>query len=104
MVWFQVPTEFKEQYNFLSMYKYKEGTRIIPNNPSTVKPEVKKESNGVNGAAASKANFPLKGATFVLDDSIKGKNNDCILYKQQQWLSQRMWFSITIKHSDLAKS
>ena len=55
------------------MYKYKEGTRIIPNNPSTVKPEVKKESNGVNGAAASKANFPLKGATFVLDDSIKGK-------------------------------
>ena len=34
---FKVPGAFKETYNFLNLYKCKEGARIIPNNPSTVK-------------------------------------------------------------------
>ena len=50
------------------MYKYKPGKRVIPNNPSTVK----KEENG----HSTKVNFPLKGATFVLDESIRGDKRE----------------------------
>ena len=71
---FKVPQEFKETYSFLNLYKYKEGmTRIIPNNPSTVKADNVKQTNGTS---SSKVNFPLKGGTFVIDDSIKGEQRE----------------------------
>ena len=49
---FKVPQEFREQYSFLNMYKYKEGLcRIIPNNPSTVKAV---NGHQANGSSSSK--------------------------------------------------
>ncbi len=63
---FKVPSEFKEAYSFLNMYKYKPGQkRIIPHNPTTVAKSTKDSS------VTSKKDFPLKGTTFVLDDSVK---------------------------------
>jgi len=70
---FKVPGAFKETYNFLNIYNCKIGARIIPNNPSTVKAA---QANQTNGTSSSKVNFPLKGATFVLDDSIKGDKRE----------------------------
>ena len=55
----------------MNMYKYKEGLkRIIPNNPTTVKPAQE------NGSQMNKKDFPLKNAIFVIDDSIKGSKRD----------------------------
>lgn len=68
---FKVPQEFKEAYDFMNMYKFKSGQkRIIPNNPTTVQANGKQSENG------SKVNFPLKGTTFVLDESIKGEQRE----------------------------
>ena len=50
---FKIPPEFRQNYDFLKLYKSKVGQRVIPNNPSTVK----KEENGTS----NNAHFPLKG-------------------------------------------
>lgn len=64
---FKVPSEYREKFDFLSIYKYKEGLkRIIPKNPSTVKSGSQSSDNG------SSMDFPLKNAIFVIDDSVKG--------------------------------
>ena len=34
---FKIPNEFKQEFDFLAMYKSKTGTRIIPNLPGVVK-------------------------------------------------------------------
>lgn len=70
---FKVPSEFKDTYDFLNMYKFKSGLkRIIVNNPTTVKPTSTKESTS-NGSTIS---FPLKGATFVIDNSVTGDQRE----------------------------
>jgi NAD-dependent DNA ligase len=69
---FKVPHEFKDQYDFLAMYKCKEGKRIVPFNPSTLKsPTTFKAENG-----SSKNVFPLKNALFVLDDSLDSEKKE----------------------------
>ena len=42
---FKLPKDFKARYDFCKLYKCKIKERIIPNNPSTVKPVSSKESS-----------------------------------------------------------
>ena len=46
---FKVPDEFKQEHSFLSMYKSKTGTRIIPNLPGTAKTLASNGNRGVEG-------------------------------------------------------
>ena len=67
---FKIPQEFKEEYTFMNLYKFKEVTqRIIPHNPTTVKP---KEDTSTK----AKQDFPLKGAIFVVNSSVKGDQRE----------------------------
>jgi len=75
---FKVPGDFKQEYDFLAMYKSKLGTRIIPNLPGA-SPKVK-PTNGANvGTGTSNAALlPLKHMSFVLSgkmnkEKYKGK-------------------------------
>jgi len=63
---FKVPNDFKQQYDFLAMYKSKVGSRIIPNLPGV--PKSPAASSGTpNGAGLStSALLPLKNMKFVL--------------------------------------
>jgi len=63
---FKVPNDFKQQYDFLAMYKSKVGTRILPNLPGV--PKTPTASNGTpNGVGLStSALLPLKNMRFVL--------------------------------------
>lgn len=81
---FKVPDEFRQGYAFLNMYKPKEGLkRIIPHNPTTVKP--------VETAATSKStkDFPLKNAVFVLDESLKGDKREKLKEKIKAFGGER---------------
>ena len=64
---FKVPNDFKQQYDFLGMYKSKVGSRIIPNLPGGSK--VQSSSNGHSGKSTS-ALLPLKNMKFVLSGKI----------------------------------
>ena len=46
---FKVPSDFKQEYDFLAMYKSKTGTRIIPNLPGGVKTAASNGSSNGQG-------------------------------------------------------
>jgi len=68
----KVPTEFKQKFDFLAMYKPKVDTRVIPNLPGVPKAPVP----AANGASAgglgtsSLALLPLKNMAFVLSGKL----------------------------------
>ena len=67
------------------MYKYKEGSkRIIPHNPTTVKPVETASSN-----SKSAKDFPLKNAIFVLDESLKGDKREKLKEKIKAFGGER---------------
>jgi len=64
---FKVPSDFKQEFDFLAMYKSKVGTRIIPNLPGIPQAQASNgNSNGTHSGTSTSALLPLKGLKFVL--------------------------------------
>jgi len=62
---FKVPSDYKQEYNFLAMYKSKIGSRIIPNLPGVPKSTISNGSVSSTGTSTA-ALLPLKNMSFVL--------------------------------------
>lgn len=67
---FKIPEDFRCKWDFLSMYKYKERTRIIPNVAAVIKSN--KASAFGHGSSTSSL-LPLRNMSFVLSGKVDKK-------------------------------
>jgi len=67
---FKVPEDFRGKFDFLSMYKYKERTRVIPN----IAAVIKSNNAASNGQGTSTSSLlPLTNMSFVLSGNVDKK-------------------------------